>query len=563
MTLSIVREEIFRFLESKNAEVLVLKGEWGTGKTFTWKRLLKEYIQHNELPTSRYSYVSLFGSNSLQDFKFLLFQQSIQNSTIGSEASVSSFKENAVGFSEMFGRKGFGLFGSLPMIKGFSAELRSLAFLSLTNTLVCLDDLERKGRGLEVRDILGLVSQLKEEKNCKTVIILNEQGLADSDQEQFELYREKVIDIELAFTPNVDECISVGLESDDKIDQKLKPKIAELGITNIRIIFRIKRLISIILPHLEEYEPELSDQAIHTVVLFCWCYLADDSTSPNYEFVKKSGLALLGLKDDDAREEEKAWTSILHSYQFSSVDEFDLVLAGIVESGYIDPEALKAPLEGLNARMLANKGDKSFEEAWRLYHDSFEDNQDDVIDLIYSRFKENVSYISPLNLNGTVSLLRELGREDLADSCIDHYVSSRSDTPELFNLQSYPFSGEISDPQIRKRFEEAYISAVPPKPLRETVEGIAGKTGWGREDISVMASASEDDYYTLFKGENGPHLHSFVNACLQFKRIEGLDDEERSIAEKAETALRRIAGESAVNRRRVASYGIALDKPAT
>lgn len=556
MTLTVVKSEVKRFLRSEEAEVLVLKGAWGTGKTFMWKQLVLDFVSRESLPTRRYSYVSLFGVNSLQDFKFLLFQQSVPNSTIGTEPSISSFRKNAIEFSETFGRKSFNWFANLPIIKDFSSELRSITFLSLNKTLICLDDFERKGKGLEVRDALGLVSQLKEEKGCKVVLIMNDSGLDKVDCKEFDRYREKVIDIELGFDPTVEECISIGLDLKDELDRKLEPKVRKLGIKNIRIIFRIKRLVRVVAPHLQELEPEILDQAIHTIVLFCWCYLSDDGVSPNYEFVKKSGLLLMGLRDEELSDKEKSWASILQGYGFMSVDEFDLVLADTVETGYVDLATFTKPLSALNAQVLANKGDKSFEEAWRLYHDSFDNNQEDVITMIYDRFLANVKYISPLNLNSTVSLLRELDRGDLADSCILHYIESRRDAPTLFDLKSYSFAGDITDEKIREAFNRVHIDLAPKKSLKETIRGIADKNGWGRGDIEVMAEASENDYYEFFKSEKGQQIHNVVNACLQFKRIQGTNDRERSISDKAEAALRRIATESKVNRRRVASYGI-------
>jgi tRNA A37 threonylcarbamoyladenosine biosynthesis protein TsaE len=42
MSLDIIRKEITRFLASDTPEVLVIKGAWGVGKTFLWRKLLKD-----------------------------------------------------------------------------------------------------------------------------------------------------------------------------------------------------------------------------------------------------------------------------------------------------------------------------------------------------------------------------------------------------------------------------------------------------------------------------------------------------------------------------------------
>lgn len=559
MSLKILKSEIARFLSVSKPEVLSLRGDWGTGKTYGWKKFIREFSQHNSLPTKRYTYVSLFGVNSLQEFKFLLFQQSVQNSMIGQEASLTSFRTNAVDFSESLGRKSFTLLERLPFLKDFSSELRSLTFLSMTDTLICIDDLERKGNKLEIKDILGLISQLKEEKQCKIVLILNDGALEDQELKEFEKYREKVIDVELLFDPTVEECAEIAFE-EQEIDNRLKPRILKLGIKNIRIIFRIKRLINLVLPHLGDFESEVSDQAVHSLCLLTWCYLADDKVSPNYQYVTKIGYRLMGVEDNDTSDAEKIWNGILQDYEFLFLDEFDLVLARVVERGYVIEDELIDVASTLNKQIQANKGDKSLEEAWRLYHDSFEDNQEEVIKTIFECFKANTKYVSPLNLNGTVSLLRELGRDDLADNCITHYVETRINDKKLFNLDDYAFAGDINDPKIIEEFNKVHVSLSLEKTLSETVADIAGKNGWGRKDIDVMANATEDDYYKLFKSEHGRHLHSYVNACLQFKRISNTSEKERSISEKAEAALRHIASESAINKRRVASYGIRIDK---
>lgn len=559
MSLKIIVDEIERFLRSPDPEVLVIRGEWGTGKTFTWKRLLNEF-RKDDLPTKRYSYVSLFGVNTLEDFRFLLFQQCITNSAIGTEPSMQSFKENAASFAESYGRKATKLLNRIPIISDFMGEVKSLAYLSLGETLICIDDLERKGKDLDVREILGTISQLKEEKSCKIVLILNASGLDSENRSQFEAYREKVIDIELAFSPTAEECAEIALTPHSLTDTQLRPLLLKLGITNIRVIFRIKRLIKIVTPHLKDFEPELLQQAMHTLTLFTWCYLSDDGVSPPYEFLKGSRLNILGVPDDEVdSEEENGWRSILQDYSFFDIDEFDLVLADVVETGYVNARVLRKTATNLNSQVLANKGDKSFSEAWRLYHDSFSDNQDQVVDLMFSRFKENAAYITPMNLNGTVSLLRELNRDDLADECIEYYIETRKSEYKLFDLDDYAFADDITDPGIKNAFEKAMVDAEPELTLRDVVTRIAGKNGWGIKDIEVMSNASVDDFYQLFKSENGDHLRSYVKACLQFKRISNTSDTEKAISSTAEEALKRIGAESDINRRRVSSYGVKVD----
>ena len=62
-----LKEEVKRYLTSSEAEVLAIRGKWGIGKTFTWKKLLNE--NKNNVAFNKYSYVSLFGINDLSSLE--------------------------------------------------------------------------------------------------------------------------------------------------------------------------------------------------------------------------------------------------------------------------------------------------------------------------------------------------------------------------------------------------------------------------------------------------------------------------------------------------------------
>lgn len=69
MSTELVIKEIQRFLASEEEEIMSLRGRWGVGKTYTWKKFLKEASDQKKIALERYSYVSLFGVNSLDEFR--------------------------------------------------------------------------------------------------------------------------------------------------------------------------------------------------------------------------------------------------------------------------------------------------------------------------------------------------------------------------------------------------------------------------------------------------------------------------------------------------------------
>src|SRR3974390_2182095 len=69
-----VQSEIERFLRSTEPEVLCMTGDWGVGKTYNWQTRLDRLRNKREVGLPRYSYVSLFGINSLENLKQSIFE---------------------------------------------------------------------------------------------------------------------------------------------------------------------------------------------------------------------------------------------------------------------------------------------------------------------------------------------------------------------------------------------------------------------------------------------------------------------------------------------------------
>jgi hypothetical protein len=60
------------------------------------------------------------------------------------------------------------------------------------NTLVCIDDFERKSPSVTVNEIMGTIAQLRDARKCKVVVIINEDSLDKTQREEFQRFSEKV-----------------------------------------------------------------------------------------------------------------------------------------------------------------------------------------------------------------------------------------------------------------------------------------------------------------------------------------------------------------------------------
>ena len=568
MSIDVIRDQIFQFLSSEVPEVMSIKGEWGVGKTFSWKKFLGEANSDSKIKLPRYSYVSLFGVNSLDTFKYAIFENVIKREIIGTEANLETFKNNTAGLLESGGRRLSNLLKGVPMLKSFSPAIETLSFLSLSNTIICIDDLERKGTGLNIKDVLGLVSLLKEQKKCKVVLLLNdgEEGLED-----YRKYREKVIDFELTFSPNPEECASIAYSDKVPHHTRLKELTTSLGIRNIRILKKIERLVILSNPIVADFEPEVADQVIHSLVLYSWSYFCSDSDEevPKLDFILSPTHIMIRFGDVEANDHEKEWTTILEEYNYRETDELDLVLAEAVKTGFLIEEELRNKASAKNQEIISSKAEGSFSEAWHLYHDTFSNNGSDVINGLYESFKVNCQYITPTNLNGTVSLFRELNENGKASEIIDIFIESRKDETELFNLEENGFFGESIDQEISDKFNHIYTQLIPKETAKQILDRISKTSGWHRGDEEVLAKTSVDEYYNLFKNETGRHLSSMVRKCLKFGSFGNANTLQVEIANRTTQALQKIASESEINKVRIKKFGINLgeitqsDQPAT
>src|SRR5689334_10262907 len=134
MSTKVVESEIRRFLSSEEPEVLCISGRWGVGKTFAWNRYLKEAQLQKTIALKRYSYVSLFGVNSLEELRYSIFENTINSADIGIEPSLETLRSNTAAAAERLGRKSLWFLQQLPIVKTYVGGLGPVWFLAVKNS---------------------------------------------------------------------------------------------------------------------------------------------------------------------------------------------------------------------------------------------------------------------------------------------------------------------------------------------------------------------------------------------------------------------------------------------
>lgn len=212
--------------------VIAIKGNWGVGKTFFWNKFKEENLK--EKP---YAYVSLFGKDSISDIKKdVIIQISVK------DKHLSTVSEKIKDIKTTFGFKkddsNFGLSGSV-----ISAAMSLFQKKEFKDVVICIDDFERKSSKLDIKDILGYLSQLKEQFDCQIVLILNEDKISNDDG-TYRDYKEKIVDFEYTYNPSVDEAYKIIENELLNFKIEFKEYCSKVNLNNIRIMKKIVRVLN-------------------------------------------------------------------------------------------------------------------------------------------------------------------------------------------------------------------------------------------------------------------------------------------------------------------------------
>ncbi len=285
-----LEKRLVDLIDEESSFAIALTGEWGIGKTQFWKDFYEK--NHKNLGVNKYSYVSLFGIDSIDALKFEIALST--HETTQKKDYLSGLKgifKKSLDAIDLPKLEGAGV--SLSLGKGLiSSTITSL----IGDTLVCIDDIERLSKNLDIKDVMGLVNHLSLEKNCKVVVILHE-GKAN---EQFQEYKEKVFDEVLI----LDESLTTieKLVNDNDLFTTYDKFYQVMGIRNIRFYQRVIKTFNTLINNLPETLSLVSKRQILDSILII--RLAYDMPSLIYEgltfdqFVKHCSQNALALSDD-------------------------------------------------------------------------------------------------------------------------------------------------------------------------------------------------------------------------------------------------------------------------
>ncbi|ALZ95084.1 hypothetical protein ABIE02_002988 [Leclercia sp. 1548] len=549
MSLEFVKEQLSDFISSTEPEVMAIQGEWGIGKTYTWNSFLKD--NKDSILFNRYSYVSLFGINSLDSLKYSIFENTITTEYIGTKPDLETATTNATGVVEMFSRKFAGVLKEVPVLKNFTSTLETMSFMTVSKMIVVIDDLERRGKNLEVKDVLGLVSLLKEQKDCKVVLLLNNgsNGMGD-----YSTYKEKVIDREITYNPTPEECASIAYGYDINLHELLSKYTISLGIKNIRILKKIERFLLALIPKINGDAKTISNEVAHSLTLYCWSHYAfsADGDVPSLEYI--SSIRNVYMYDDKEEEQKKRWLNTLLKYGYKRTNELDEALIDMVKYGYIDTNRFQIQIGIRNDEIIRDNKRGSLFEAWKYFHNSFDDNQTEVVEKLSQAVLDGMEYVTPGDLDSVVGLFRDFDEDIKAKNLINSFITYANDALKEYVQSIYMNVHPVKDSELSSKIKEYANSLDLEESIGDVLAKLSGQNGWAERHEVTLDSASEEDYYKLFKDVITNGSDSIIATALKFGTYSNGSDRMNRIGEKAKNALIRIGSESNINKIRVKRY---------
>ena len=151
----VIKERLKKLLEPEKAFGIALNGAWGVGKTFFWDKFVKD-----SLADKKVAYISLFGISSINDIRVSILLQ-----TSPTKKKLSWVDKKII--TPLKNVKSSLKLDDLSM--SFGVDALGSIFTLLTNgdfknVIVCFDDFERMSNKLKLKDVLGLISELKAKK---------------------------------------------------------------------------------------------------------------------------------------------------------------------------------------------------------------------------------------------------------------------------------------------------------------------------------------------------------------------------------------------------------------
>lgn len=526
-----IAESLQHFLTSPGLKVAALKGDWGTGKTFFWNKFLQD--NRATLKFRAYSYVSLFGVSNIEEVRRQIFT----NFEVLDDKSMTKHLGKLKPLSNILKSV------AIPYLNSTSAISSYVERKAVDNFLVCFDDLERKEPSISAASLLGLVSQLKEEQNCKIVLVYNESELDEASQKEIAEYREKVIDLELKYQPTIKNNLAIIWPQGAAAG--VQEAFTAVGLNNIRVMQRVQWALNYFEPTITRDFPSLWSSIqvrVASLVIIHHAFAEeiglDEAISTNY-------YSRLFSKESDEEPKVKVGLNLLEKLGYLP-DKCDQLAVDYIKNGYVNWEEYKDLLTSAAAKSQFDTVNAKHRALWQTFHHGFVKNQADFISEHLAFLHEHSDELRLADVWASVNFLKELDPEckvdGLLEAAIDRFVESADSTDA-----SYLFRMGLPK-EIIEKIEPRLTAKQTPKSIKDLFLLLTQSGGWNPSDLKYFTHFNPDQIYEWITSETTVDV---VGVLKEFLSRFSSDPKASDSTAKVKAAIERLRARSAFDARRV------------
>lgn len=501
-------EEIFR-KNNNQGIAIAITGSWGVGKTFFWNKFLearakseqdRKYLplhirqKYKNIFNKKYSYVSLFGIESLADLKVAIStnmssndfnDESSRNFEIPKffKKSISAIRDVKISGSG----KGIGINSSAKIFE-------ALLYFQVKDAIICFDDFERMSNKLDIKDVMGLANQLKLERNCQVVLILDESKTDVKSQKKYAEYKEKLID-ETIIINSVEPLIRENAKDIDKELIDLIVKFADaLNIHNFRFFQKVIILYKSFRAELPEIVANSTKEIIMIRILQGY-FISDFGEKFEFGWDDIKRVTEEKQKNWSNRKIKtyKAFDSFKNS--FMKIDQWGLEFKNWFEQkNDFDSEQF---LELVKSDLISEKNNDIKYEFWKLFNQIWNYQCDENFNKIFfdSSIK-NVGLDSLGNLSFAITILEKFGA--LAESLeLEEKVKDWIKIKLAENRKSFRGMNSFGHGEhIFNKFIEQYLEDNQTQGLPSLIDSIYSKLinqQYSNDHSNVLDQATKKD----------------------------------------------------------------------
>ena len=231
---------------------IAINGNWGVGKSYMYRESLAGKIEKEFKREPIYT--SVFGK---KDENAIIQDLVVQ--FLKKKNKLLKLLRYILGYVGQIVLCFFGLPNA-----NMGSVLNFLEKKDLKNTIICIDDFERLSDKIPMQDILGLISELKENKGCHIILLCSEDHIDAEQKSAFYHYKEKIIDFDFFYNPTPMEQLRIfeGSQEYERYvaqiadNPSIKSIMDRFKITNLR---EIRKLIFYFNSYCEQLENVIND----------------------------------------------------------------------------------------------------------------------------------------------------------------------------------------------------------------------------------------------------------------------------------------------------------------